>query len=172
MGLRLLCVDPLIGSYFVFLPFKNSEIVYIFYFIFYFVQLGKSELVYFWERFKGPEAIFVALKFIYEIEDFGGLLFIENKGVVGYFGDHFCIYFLGYWWLDLSDFGVIFMDEDIFDIPAYFLQLFDLNVVVGLLIFVDLSSDFDFDCFWLFLVYKLFMESILGEIDASHEDVF
>ena len=64
------------------------------------------------------------------------------------------------------------MDEDILEIPAYFLQLFDLNVVVGLLIFVDLSSDFDFDCFWLFLVYKLFMESILGEIDASHEDVF
>ena len=64
------------------------------------------------------------------------------------------------------------MDENIFDIPAYFLQLFDLNVVVGLLIFVDLSSDFNFDSFWLFLVYELFMEGILGEIDASHEDVF
>ena len=64
------------------------------------------------------------------------------------------------------------MDEDIFDIPAYFLKLFDLNVVVSLLIFVDFVSDFIFDCFWLFLMYILFMEGILSEIDTSHEDMF
>ena len=64
------------------------------------------------------------------------------------------------------------MDEDIFNIPAYFLQLFDLNIIVSLLIFADFVSDFIFDCFWLFLVYILFMEGILSEIDTSHEDMF
>ena len=88
MKLRLLRMKP-VGSHFIFLLFYYSNIVYIFYFVFNFVQFCKSQFIDFREGLERSEAIFVALQLVNKIEDLSGLLFIENEGVVGYFVYHF-----------------------------------------------------------------------------------